>query len=131
MGTWRSTRCRPTRATPPTPPPNAAGAFFPPPPPLHAGGGGSPPPALLGKGDGGLGSAVNLPPEYQPVTATPTTALDKLLVFRACHPLYGAYLVDLMGIADRDERIQLLESTLELPRPLLKHVRVPFDLSPG
>ncbi len=76
-------------------------------------------------------SAVNLPPEYQPVLATPTPALDKLLVFRACHPLYGAYLVNLMGIASREERIQLLESVLELPRPLLRHVRVPWEMTPG
>ncbi|MBA4186612.1 MAG: helicase [Planctomycetaceae bacterium] len=75
--------------------------------------------------------ALNLPPDYQPVTATPTPALDKLLVFRACHPLYGAYLVDLMATANREERIQLLESVLELPRPLLKYVRVPWELSPG
>jgi hypothetical protein len=52
-------------------------------------------------------------------------------VFRACHPLYGAFLIDLLGIANREERLQLLESVLELPRPLLKFVRVPFDLSPG
>ncbi|VTU02682.1 dead deah box helicase domain protein : Helicase OS=uncultured planctomycete GN=HGMM_F01A04C03 PE=4 SV=1: DEAD: Helicase_C [Gemmataceae bacterium] len=70
-------------------------------------------------------------PEYVPLTATPTEALDKLLVFRACHPLYGAYLVDLMATASREERLQLLESVLELPRPLLKFVRVPWDLSPG
>jgi hypothetical protein len=76
-------------------------------------------------------SAVNLPADFQPITATPTPALDKLLVFRACHPLYGAFLIDLLGVANREERIQLLESVLELPRPLLKYVRVPFDLSPG
>ena len=70
-------------------------------------------------------------PEYQPVTATPTPELDKLLVFRACHPLYGAYLIDQLGVASREERIQALESVLELPRPLLKHVRVPWDLTPG
>ncbi len=70
-------------------------------------------------------------PDYQPMIATPTASLDRLLVFRACHPLYGAYLVDLMGVANRDERIQLLESVLELPRPLLKFVRVPYDLTPG
>jgi hypothetical protein len=70
-------------------------------------------------------------PDYLPVTAAPTPALDKLLVFRACHPLYGAFLVDLMATADRDERIQLLESVLELPKPLLKYVRVPFDLPAG
>jgi superfamily II DNA/RNA helicase len=71
------------------------------------------------------------PPAYQSLTATPTPALDKLLVFRACHPLFGAYLVDLMATASREERIQLLESVLELPRPLLKYVRVPFDMTPG
>jgi superfamily II DNA/RNA helicase len=76
-------------------------------------------------------AAVNLPPDYQPVKANPTPALDKLLVFRACHPLYGAYLTDLMATASREERIQLLESVLELPKPLLKYVRVPFDLPAG
>ncbi|HUR53904.1 MAG TPA: DEAD/DEAH box helicase, partial [Gemmataceae bacterium] len=70
-------------------------------------------------------------PDYFPTTASPTPALDKLLVFRACHPLYGAYLIDLLGTANRDERMQLFESVLELPRPLLRHVRVPFDLTPG
>ena len=71
------------------------------------------------------------PPAYVPTTATPTPELDKLLVFRACHPLYGAFLIDLLGVANREERLQLLESVLELPRPLLKFVRVPWDLSPG
>ncbi|MBA4064761.1 MAG: helicase [Isosphaera sp.] len=70
-------------------------------------------------------------PAYQPVTATPTAVLDKLLVFRACHPLYGAFLVDLMATASRDERVQLLESVLELPKPLLRFVRVPWDMTPG
>ncbi len=84
-----------------------------------------------------MGSPQNPPPHvgatplYVPVTATPTEALDKLLVFRACHPLYGAFLIDLLGTANRDERIQAFESMLELPRPLLRHVRVPFDLTPG
>jgi hypothetical protein len=70
-------------------------------------------------------------PAYFPLTPTPTPELDKLLVFRACHPLYGAYLIELLGVASREERIQLLESVLELPKPLLKFVRVPFDLTPG
>jgi superfamily II DNA/RNA helicase len=76
-------------------------------------------------------AAVNVPADYQPVTAEPTPELDKLLVFRACHPLYGAFLIDLLGVASREERLQLLESVLELPRPLLKFVRVPFDMTPG
>jgi superfamily II DNA/RNA helicase len=76
--------------------------------------------------------AANPPkPDYQPTLATPTPALDKLLVFRACHPLYGAYLIDLLGTASREERIQAFESVLELPKPLLRHVRVPFDLPTG
>jgi superfamily II DNA/RNA helicase len=74
------------------------------------------------------GSRVN---EYHPVTATPTAELDKLLVFRACQPLYGAFLIDRLGTANQEERLQAFESVLELPRPLLKFVRVPFDLSPG
>jgi hypothetical protein len=67
------------------------------------------------------------------VLATPTPALDKLLVFRSVHPLYGAFLVDQLGIADRSERLQALESVLEVPRPLLRHLRVPWadDLPPG
>ncbi|MFO0802427.1 MAG: DEAD/DEAH box helicase [Gemmataceae bacterium] len=69
--------------------------------------------------------------EYHPVTATPTAELDKLLVFRACQPLYGAFLIDRLGAANQEERLQAFESVLELPRPLLKFVRVPFDLSPG
>ena len=30
-----------------------------------------------------------------------------------------------LGIADRDERLQALESVLEMPRPLLRYLRVP------
>ncbi|HSQ56187.1 MAG TPA: helicase, partial [Gemmata sp.] len=101
-------------------------------PPPRSGEGERTPTSLVGKRDGGIGtSAVNPLPVYQPATATPTPALDRLLVFRACHPLYGAYLVDLMANATREERIQLLESVLELPKPLLKFVRVPFDLPAG
>jgi hypothetical protein len=70
---------------------------------------------------------------YAANLATPAPALDKLLVFRSVHPLYGAFLIDQLGIADRNERVQALESVLEIPRPLLKFVRVPppNDLPPG
>jgi superfamily II DNA/RNA helicase len=71
--------------------------------------------------------------DWYPVHAHPTPALAKLLVFRSVHPLYGAYLIDLLGMADRNERIQALESVLEMPRPLLRRVRVPLpeELPPG
>jgi hypothetical protein len=63
--------------------------------------------------------------------AHPTPELEKLLLFRSIHPLYGAYLVNQLGIADREERLQAIESVLEVPRPLLKFLRVPRDLPPG
>jgi hypothetical protein len=65
--------------------------------------------------------------------ATATAELDKLLVFRSIHPLYGAYLINQLGIASADEKLQAMESVLEVPRPLLKFLRVPPDdqLPPG
>ena len=69
-------------------------------------------------------------PSWEPVLATPTAALDKLLVFRGIHPLYGAYLLEHLGYADRQERLQAFESVLEMPRPLLRYVRVPIGERP-
>jgi len=62
-----------------------------------------------------------------------TEKLDQLLVFRSIHPLYGAYLLEHLGVADRAERLQALESVLELPRPILRYVRVPLpdEVPPG
>jgi superfamily II DNA/RNA helicase len=80
------------------------------------------------------GQAGATPPDARPyaaILATPTPELDKLLVFRSVHPLYGAYLINQLGIADRTERLQAVESVLEVPRPLLKFLRVPRDLAPG
>ncbi|MCS7046790.1 MAG: DEAD/DEAH box helicase [Gemmataceae bacterium] len=78
-------------------------------------------------------SAADAASRYQCVTATPTPALDRLLVFRSIHPLYGAFLLQHLGIADREERLQALESVLELPRSVLRYVRVPREdsLPPG
>jgi superfamily II DNA/RNA helicase len=70
---------------------------------------------------------------YQPRFAHPTPELARLLVFRSINPLYGAFLLKHMGIADRDERVQALESVLEVPTSILRDVRVPQmrDLPPG
>jgi superfamily II DNA/RNA helicase len=70
---------------------------------------------------------------YRPLLARPTPELEKLLVFRSVNPLYGAFLVKHLGIADRDERVQALESVLEVPTSVLRDVRVPRmrDLPPG
>ena len=72
-------------------------------------------------------------PEYQPVTARATPALQTLLAFRAVHPLYGGFLLDYLGGFERHERVQVLESLLEMPDSVARHVRVPFpqDLPPG
>ena len=81
-----------------------------------------------------LGITAPAPVErYQVTLATPTEKLDHLLVFRSVHPLYGAFLLEHLGIADRNERLQALESVLEVPRSVLRHVRVPKpdDLPPG
>ncbi len=80
---------------------------------------GSAPPS--GRGDT-QGAA---PPRYRPELAHATEQLPNLLKLRGVHPLYGMFLMNHLGIADRNERIQALESLLELPRSLGPAVRVP------
>ncbi len=71
--------------------------------------------------------------EYRPVTAQPTETLADLLKLRGVHPLYGLFLMNHLGIADRTERILAIESLLELPRSLGRAVRIPppTELPPG
>jgi hypothetical protein len=78
-------------------------------------------------------AAAASPPGYEPRMAYPTPELSKLLVFRSVNPLYGAFLLKYLGIADREERVQALESVLDVPTSLLRDVRVPAqrDLPPG
>ncbi len=68
------------------------------------------------------------PTPYSPALAVPTPALGKLLAFRSIHPLYGAFLTGILPGADADERMQALESTLQMPGPVRKRLRVPFRL---
>ena len=70
---------------------------------------------------------------YAPLRATKTPKLDLLLKFRAVQPLYGVFLLDYLGQAERHERIQILESLLEMPGSVARSVRVPWpqDLPPG
>jgi superfamily II DNA/RNA helicase len=68
---------------------------------------------------------------YMAELAQPTEKLDQLLVFRSIHPLYGAFLLEHLGIADRNERLQALESVLEMPRAVARFVRVPREFPPG
>lgn len=73
------------------------------------------------------------PPPYRPDFARPTERLPLLLHFRSVNPLYGVFLINHLGIADQVERVQAMESVLEMPGSVARSVRVPFpeDLPPG
>lgn len=73
------------------------------------------------------------PPPYQAEFAYPTEKLHQLVTLRGLNPLYGVFLVNQLGIADRRERVQAMESVLELPGSVARLVRVPNhdELPPG
>ena len=72
-------------------------------------------------------------PLYEPKTATPKPRLDELFNFRTIHPLFAVFLLKYLGQMDQAERIQALESVLELSPSLLPFVRTPKPdiLPPG
>ncbi len=78
-------------------------------------------------------TADDAPESYRPHVARPTPDLQKLLLLRGVNPLYGVFLVNQLGIADRNERIQALESVLEMPPAVAYHLHVPGheELPPG
>lgn len=63
--------------------------------------------------------------DYKPEVATPTSRLPLLVQLRSIHPLYGVYMADQLAIADQNERLQALESVLEVPGTVARLVRVP------
>jgi superfamily II DNA/RNA helicase len=73
------------------------------------------------------------PLPYRAEFAYPTETLPRLLGFRGVNPLFGVFLANHLGIADRNERLQALEAVLALPGPVARFVRVPkhHDLPPG
>lgn len=64
-------------------------------------------------------------PIWKPDTATPTEAMDDLLLLRGVHPLYAVFLMKHLGIADKNERVMAFESILELSRSLGRATRIP------
>ncbi len=62
---------------------------------------------------------------YRPDRAMPTEKLAELMTFRSVNPIYGMFLVEHLGKANREERIQAFESVLEIARSAAKYVRVP------
>ncbi|MCU0711306.1 MAG: DEAD/DEAH box helicase [Pirellula sp.] len=63
--------------------------------------------------------------EYKPISAVPTERLAYLSELRSVNPIYGLYMVNMMQFADDMERVQILESVLELPANIAKIVKVP------
>ena len=72
-------------------------------------------------------------PVYKPDTATPTEKMEDLLKLRGVHPLYALFLMNHLGIADKNERIMAFESILELSRSLGRAIWIPKPdvLPPG
>jgi hypothetical protein len=68
-----------------------------------------------------------------PERAFPTERARYLSQLRGVHPLYGMFLVNQLGIADRVERLQAFESILDVPLSLGRAIRPPQleDLPPG
>ncbi|MFN0056183.1 MAG: DEAD/DEAH box helicase [Planctomycetales bacterium] len=70
---------------------------------------------------------------YRPEWAHPTERMATFFLFRSVNPVYALFLLEHFAIADEVERLQALESVLELPKSLLRFVRVPNPekLPPG
>jgi superfamily II DNA/RNA helicase len=72
-------------------------------------------------------------PEYIPERAYPTERMADFFQFRSVNPVFALFLLEQFSLADPIERLQALESVLELPKALLRAVRVPNPekLPPG
>lgn len=70
---------------------------------------------------------------YEPVNAAATAQMPMLFAFRSINPLYGLFLAEHMHKASYEERLQLLEAVLDMPRSVSGMVRVPFpdQMPPG
>ncbi|MEZ6094314.1 MAG: DEAD/DEAH box helicase [Pirellulaceae bacterium] len=64
-------------------------------------------------------------PDYRPMSAEPTDRLPMLLKLKGVHPLYAMFLMNHLGIADRNEKIQAMESLLEISPSLGRAIDVP------
>jgi superfamily II DNA/RNA helicase len=62
---------------------------------------------------------------YRPDRVVPRPRLELLSEIRSVNPIYGLFLIGHLQFADECERIQALESVLELPANIAKTVRVP------
>lgn len=89
-----------------------------------------PPPVLEREDSSSPASGETVPTDTEPEEqvfqhAYPTGRLPELMKLRGVNPLYGLFLLKHLGVADRAERLQALESLLELPFSIGPSVRVP------
>jgi len=69
--------------------------------------------------------------DYSPRLAIATEQMALMLPFRSINAIYGVFLAEQMHKANYEERLQLLESALDLPSSVASQVRVPLpDLMP-
>lgn len=70
---------------------------------------------------------------YEPENAIATDSLDLLFAFRSVNSIYALFLAEHFGQANYEERLQLLEGALDMPRSVGRFVRVPFPdkMPPG
>ncbi|MFH5806486.1 DEAD/DEAH box helicase [Alienimonas sp. DA493] len=65
------------------------------------------------------------PAKYSPARAVPTERAEQLTAFRTVNPVFGSWLLTILGKAEREEWLQIFESTLEFPASTARSVRVP------
>ncbi|MEQ1826082.1 MAG: DEAD/DEAH box helicase [Pirellula sp.] len=63
---------------------------------------------------------------YRPERAEPTDRLELVAELRSVNPLYGLFMIHLLQFANEAERVQAIESVLELPANISKLVQVPL-----
>lgn len=70
---------------------------------------------------------------YRAARAYATPRIKTLAALRDVNPIYGAFLLEQLGLADQAERIQAFESILEIPTSVARYLRVPkqTELPPG
>lgn len=70
---------------------------------------------------------------YEPENAIATDSMDLLFAFRSVNSIYALFLAEHFGRANYEERLQLLEGALDMPRSVGRFVKVPFPdkMPPG
>jgi superfamily II DNA/RNA helicase len=70
---------------------------------------------------------------YEPQHAAATDQLSLLFAFRSVNPIYAVYIAEHLHRAAYEERLQLMEAILDMPRSVAMGVRVPFPdrMPPG